>query len=86
MDKKIIERSKKAEEMHDVDFARYIKDKGLDFFILQNMDTYAGSFVKALSVCIRTADPVNFCKLVYTFREYFNMYLPHHWEKNHGKN
>lgn len=47
--------------------------------IADNMETYGGSFVKALSVCVRRADPFNLIKLRDAFPEYFSTYHPSNW-------
>ena len=44
--------------------------------IADNMEKYGGSFVKALSKCIRVADPFNTIKLREAFPHYFNDYHP----------
>jgi len=52
----------------------------IKYQIMDNMDQYGGSFVKALSQCIRHADNSNLFKLAVTFTDYFKQYLPHKWE------
>lgn len=42
--------------------------------IIEMMEKYGGSFVKALAECYRRADPINARKLENTFREYFDEY------------
>jgi hypothetical protein len=44
------------------------------FEVLEAMDKYGGSFVKALADCYRCADPSNAKKLEQTFSEYFSEY------------
>ena len=53
--------------------------------IAENMETYGGSFVKALAECIRKADPFNIIKLRDTFPEYFNQYHPSQWIRKEKK-
>ena len=45
-----------------------------DLHASEMMMRYGGSFVKALSVCIRKADDVNLEKLRAAFPEYFDKY------------
>lgn len=45
-----------------------------DLKIIEAMETYGGSFVKALAECFRRADPVNFAKLRQTFKDYWLRY------------
>ena len=42
--------------------------------IVRAMETYGGSFVKALAQCYWHADPENFSKLQFTFRGYWEQY------------
>ncbi len=42
--------------------------------VIEAMETYGGSFVKALAECFRRADPINFGKLKNTFSEYWSRY------------
>lgn len=42
--------------------------------IVSNMEKYGGSFVKALAVCFRRADHINFAKLKATFANYWEEY------------
>lgn len=42
--------------------------------IVERMDCYGGSFVKALAQCFYKADPINFHKLRITFPEYWEIY------------
>jgi len=42
--------------------------------LVENMETYGGSFVKALSVCILRADKNNLYKIISTWRDYINEY------------
>ena len=42
--------------------------------IIEMMEKYGGSFVKALSNCARYADSINFVRLKETFNEYFVEY------------
>lgn len=48
--------------------------------IVENMEKYGGSFVKALAQCILRADPDNLLKLETTFSEYFEEYKKENWE------
>lgn len=77
----ILKASQYAENLPEAGFARYIEASGLKVEIVENMQKYAGSFVKALAMCILTADKENLFKLVQAFRPYFNSYLPHKWNK-----
>lgn len=43
--------------------------------VVEKMEQYGGSFVKALAQCFRTADHVNFVKLRLAFLEYWNQYV-----------
>lgn len=43
--------------------------------VVENMETYGGSFVKALAKCFWLADSINFNKLKETFSEYWKKYL-----------
>ena len=45
-----------------------------DYKTLDNMSTYGGSFVKALSEAFRCADSKNFAKLKKAFPEYWKQY------------
>ena len=45
-----------------------------EMIIIEEMEKYGGSFVKALAKCFRRADPVNFLKLKNTFSEYWSQY------------
>ena len=51
--------------------------------IAKNMETYGGSFVKALSKCLIVADHNNLLKLEETFKEYIEEYHPCNWEEVH---
>jgi pyruvate/2-oxoacid:ferredoxin oxidoreductase beta subunit len=42
--------------------------------VIEAMETYGGSFVKALAECLRRADVNNYQKLKNTFTDYFNEY------------
>lgn len=42
--------------------------------VVQAMETYGGSFVKALAKCLHHADVINYEKLRTTFPDYFNQY------------
>jgi len=53
--------------------------------IADNMEKYGGSFVKALSGCVRRADPSNLIKLRDAFPEYFNQYHPSQWVSKEQK-
>lgn len=45
-----------------------------DFQIIEAMEKYGGSFVKALAVCFRRADSINFRKLKIVFSNYWAEY------------
>lgn len=45
-----------------------------DFAIIECMEKYGGSFVKALAQCFLHADPNNFRKLKGAFNEYWEEY------------
>lgn len=45
-----------------------------EFKIVERMEKYGGSFVKALSQCFYTADSKNFNLLKETFSEYWKQY------------
>ncbi len=42
--------------------------------IIEAMELYGGSFVKALAVCIKKADPINYSKLRNVFSNYWEEY------------
>jgi len=42
--------------------------------MIEAMEKYGGSFVKALAVCLRRADSINFDKLHTAFPEYVEKY------------
>lgn len=42
--------------------------------VVEAMENYGGSFVKALAQCYYLADPINFAKLQNTFLEYWEQY------------
>lgn len=46
----------------------------LDYIIVEQMEKYGGSFVKALAECFHRADRNNFEKLKKTFAEYWEEY------------
>jgi hypothetical protein len=45
-----------------------------DYYIIERMEIYGGSFVKSLANCFRHADPINRQKLKETFKEYWKQY------------
>lgn len=45
-----------------------------DYKIVEAMENYGGSFVKALAECFRRADTENFVKLKLTFLNYWKQY------------
>lgn len=47
---------------------------------LDNIEKYAGSFVKQMGLCYQMADPFNKRKFRYAFWNYFEDYLPEKWE------
>lgn len=46
-----------------------------DYMVVEAMEEYGGSFVKALAECMRHADGINLKKLKATFPEYYIRYL-----------
>jgi pyruvate/2-oxoacid:ferredoxin oxidoreductase beta subunit len=56
--------------------------------VVDAMQDYGGSFVKALAECYRRADPINFAKLQNAFPEYWEQYdgMAKHHEWRNGKN
>lgn len=42
--------------------------------IVETMEQYGGSFIQALAVCFRRADPINFMKLQLEFTDYWRQY------------
>lgn len=57
-------------------------DTELDYETVDLMEKYGGSFVKALALACRCADPHNFRKLKSAFPNYFADYHPDNWTKN----
>ncbi len=53
---------------------KILNDVELKLNICDAMDQYGGSFVKALSGCIRQADDVNLSKLESLFSNYLEKY------------
>ncbi len=49
-------------------------DTEQDYKIVEAMEKYGGSFVKALAVCLQKADLINFSKLRNTFSNYWEEY------------
>lgn len=45
-----------------------------DIAVVECMEKYGGSFVKALAECFRRADAMNFIKLKTTFAAYWKQY------------
>lgn len=45
-----------------------------DTYMIEAMEKYGGSFVKALAAMLWQADPINYNKLEKTFPEYFLEY------------
>ncbi len=45
-----------------------------EYAVVEQMEKYGGSFVKALAECFHRADPINFRKLKDTFQEYWQQY------------
>lgn len=45
-----------------------------DYKVIEAMEKYGGSFVQALAVAYRRADPTNYAKLRATFGEYWFQY------------
>lgn len=56
-------------------------NQDLKLDIVNNMERFGGSFVKALAQCILLADWVNLPKLEQTFDEYITKYHPENWGK-----
>ena len=56
-----------------------VHNQDLKLDIVENMEKYGGSFVKALAECIRRADRNNLIKLVEAFWVYFIEYQPSKW-------
>jgi len=50
--------------------------------VVETMEQYGGSFVKALAQCFWHADPNNFTKLKNTFIDYWNQYKSMAQNKN----
>lgn len=53
---------------------KILNDVDLKLDICDTMDKYGGSFVKALSGCIRVADDVNLSKIETLFSNYLEQY------------
>lgn len=45
-----------------------------DIAVLECMEKYGGSFVKALAIAAQRADPINLAKLKAAFPEYWQQY------------
>lgn len=45
-----------------------------DYLVIENMEKFGGSFVKALATCFRMADPINFEILKVSFPDYWDEY------------
>ena len=60
---------------------RNFTNENQEFETLENMDKYAGSFVKELAQLYRLGDRQNQQKLLDTFWNYFSEYLPEKWNK-----
>lgn len=61
-----------------------VEDQDLKLTIIENMEQYGGSFVKALAECIRRADRDNLRKLAEAFWVYFVEYQPSKWKTKGG--
>lgn len=57
------------------------EDHDLKLEIIENMQIYGGSFVKALSECLSKADRSNLTKLEVAFENYIEEYHPDNWSK-----
>lgn len=55
------------------------KGGDLMYQVIDNMEKYGGSFVKALAECLRRADKFNRATLVDAFAKYMDEYLPERW-------
>ncbi len=55
------------------------QNQDLKLDIVDNMETYGGSFVKALAECIVRADRDNLAKIEEAFQEYIIEYHPSNW-------
>lgn len=51
---------------------KYMTDE--EFEVVEQMEQFGGSFVKALAECFHRADPINFNKLKIAFPEYWDEY------------
>lgn len=58
------------------------QNQDLKLDIINNMNRYGGSFVKALANCIMLADVYNLRKLEVDFAEYIEKYHPSQWKKD----
>lgn len=65
---------------HIVDL--FCSDINLRLDIIENMQKYGGSFVKALADCFLRADPINRVKLAESFTDYIIKYQPKDFPKN----
>lgn len=45
-----------------------------EYAVVEAMERYGGSFVKALANAMRYADPINRAKIINTWPEYWNTY------------
>jgi len=50
--------------------------------VVNNMETYGGSFVKALAKCLLHADRTNKEILIKSFPAYWDAYQPSKWDNN----
>lgn len=57
-------------------FVSSFENQDFKLMIIENMETYGGSFVKALAECIRRADRNNLYKLCNAFTNYLIDYQP----------
>lgn len=53
-----------------------------EFEVVQNMETFGGSFVQSLAQCFYRADNNNFIRLRLAFPEYWEEYSDPKWKKN----
>ena len=56
-------------------------DQDLKLYIVENMEKYGGSFVKALAKCLVLADRDNHLKFCDAFFLYILKYLPETWKR-----
>lgn len=57
------------------------RNQDFKLMVIDNMETYGGSFVKALAECMRRADRENLYKLASSFTNYIVDYQPHNFQE-----